>query len=504
MSLPFLTFQNVSVRYVNQTVFSQLDFQILPGQQWALVGESGAGKTSLLQALAGRLSVVGGHVAYGFYERFLETHPKQQDAFSSFRDLVAEVGQKHTFKNHSTNTADFYYQQRYHASDAQDAPTVQEYLSGLPAPSRPNPVWTLEKVVQAVRLEELRNKPLITLSNGETKHLLLAAAMLRNPQLLLLDMPLTGLDAESRVHFNQLLSEIIASGVTVVMATSAQEIPRAITHVAVLHQGKIISAQPKENFHHQVFSHGQKPALDAAALTGLLSDKPLAAYETILELKNVNVRYGHKTVLQNVDWRVQQGERWALLGPNGAGKSTLLSLLNGDHPQAFAQDITLFDRKRGTGETIWDIRKKIGFVSPELFQFFPYQNTCLEVVESGLYDTLGLMRKSQPENAAQALRWLELMGVADAKDKPLRTVSASVQRLCLLARALIKHPPLLILDEPCQGMDAQQQRGFKELLEQICAHSTTTLLYVTHYAQEIPACVTKVLRLEQGKVLAPA
>ena len=216
------------------------------------------------------------------------------------------------------------------------------------------------------------------------------------------------------------------------------------------------------------------------------------------------MRYGEKTVLDQVNWHVRPGEHWALLGHNGAGKTTLLSLLNGDNPQAFSKDITLFDRKRGTGETLWDIRKKIGFVSPELFQFFPYQNTCLEVVESGFYDTLGLHRKSQPGNAAQALAWLELLGIAQEKDKPLRNVSASVQRLCLLARALIKNPVLLILDEPCQGMDAQQRQRFKELLEVICAHSSTTLLYVTHYAQEIPACVTRVLRLEQGKVQALA
>ncbi|KAA3436997.1 ATP-binding cassette domain-containing protein [Rufibacter hautae] len=500
MSSPFLALRNVTVRHLNHLIFKDLHFQVNAGEHWALVGESGSGKSSLLQVIAGKLVVVGGHVEHGFYEAYLETH-SAPDPFFSFRDLLAKVGQKHSFRNFSSNTSDFYYQQRYHATEAQDAPTVEDYLAAVEAPHQDAPTWTLPKVIQSFGLQELRQKELIKLSNGETKRLLLAEALLRNPRLLLLDMPLTGLDVQTRTQFDGLLAQIMASGITVVMATSAQEIPEGITHVAVLEKGRIVSAQPKEQYEKSLQPDTETRKLDNVALVGLLSVEPAMAFETIVELKNVSVQYGSKMVLQNVDWQVRQGERWAVLGHNGAGKTTLLSLLNGDNPQAFSKDITLFDRRRGTGETIWDIKKKIGFVSPELFQFFPYHNTCLQVVESGVYDTLGMLKASQPENAARALQWLDLLGIAEDAPKTLRQVSASTQRLCLLARALIKNPPLLILDEPCQGMDDRQQEAFKQILNTLCAHSNTTLLYVTHYPGEIPECVTKVLRLENGQVV---
>ncbi|ALJ00063.1 ATP-binding cassette domain-containing protein [Rufibacter tibetensis] len=501
MSRPFLSLQNVTIRHQNHVLFHDLNFEVQPGEQWALIGESGSGKSSLLKAIAGEMSVVGGQVRYGFYEEYLEQQPVP-DIFFSFRNLLAMVGQKHTFKNLSTNTSTFYYQQRYHATDAEDAPTVEKYLTSVQPAVLADSWWTYARVISSFRLTELLQKQLIKLSNGETKRLLMAAAMLQNPKLLLLDMPLTGLDVESRAGFNQLLTEITSSGVTVILATSAQEIPEAITHVALLKKNRIVSAQPKAAYIPQRTKDQSNCPLKAELLSQLLSETESPEFSIIADLKNVTVTYGDKTVLDQVNWQVRQGERWALLGHNGAGKTTLLSLLNGDNPQAFSKDLTLFDRRRGTSETIWDIKKKIGFVSPELFQFFPHQQTCLQVVESGLYDTLGLFRKSQPGNATKARQWLELLGIAEEAQKPFRRVSASSQRLCLLARALIKHPPLLILDEPCQGMDAQQQERFEQVVDAICANSTTTLMYVTHYPEEIPSCVTKVLKLENGVVVS--
>ncbi len=499
MTSPFLSLRNVTVRHLNHIIFRDLSFEVQKGQHWAVVGESGSGKTSLLQAIAGKLSAVGGEVTHEFYKEYVQEHAVSDPLFT-FKDLIGEVGQRHSFRNFSTNSSNFYYQQRYHATDVEDAPTVEDYLSSTRPLEEVNAHWTYAQVVVTFSLQELLPMELIKLSNGETKRLIMAAALLKNPKLLLLDMPLTGLDVASRANFNGLLSQIIASGVTVVMATSAEEIPQAITHVAVLHQGKLVSAQPRESFDQNSFQPDSRGNIDLNLLAELLSSEKPSEFETIVELRDVSVEYCGKAVLQKVNWKIQQGERWALLGPNGAGKTTLLSLLNGDNPQAFSKDITLFDRKRGTGETIWDIKKKIGFVSPELFQFFPYQQTCLQVVESGLYDTLGLFKKSVPENAAKAMKWLELLGIGQEAQKNLRLEPASTQRLCLLARALIKNPPLLILDEPCQGMDAQQQQRFQQIMEAICAHSNTTLIYVTHYQQEIPSCVTKVLKLEQGRV----
>ena len=216
-------------------------------------------------------------------------------------------------------------------------------------------------------------------------------------------------------------------------------------------------------------------------------------------MKDVVIRYGGKTILDHINWTILQGERWALVGHNGAGKSTLLSLINADNPQAFANDIVLFDRQKGSGESIWDIKRNIGFFSPELYQYFPVDTSALQAVESGFYDTIGLFRPSNPIRVSIALRWMKLLFIDKHAHRLLRNLSPVDQRLCLLARALVKSPPLLILDEPFQGFDEVQKSYCKQLLNTICRQSNTTLLFVSHYTEEMPACITKVFQLKDGR-----
>ncbi|TXK48053.1 ATP-binding cassette domain-containing protein [Pontibacter qinzhouensis] len=498
---PVLLLQNITVKHLNHTLFRNLSFRINKGEQWALVGESGSGKTSLLQTIAGKYNVVSGTVQHVYYEEYLQQYPQHGKVFTH-HNLVAEVAQKHNFRNLSSNITEFYYQQRYHAADSEDAPTVANYLAGIEAPAEAESCWTVETVISTFQLEQLLDKQLIKLSNGETKRLLLAAALLRHPRLLLLDNPLTGLDVQTRAEFNQLIRQIADSGISVIMATAPTEVPEALTHVAILDKGTLVEQLPIAEYDPARVNMAPAFAPDLAALQSLLSHTAPQVFETIVKMEQVHIQYAQKLVLDNINWHIRQGERWALLGHNGAGKTTLLSLINGDNPQSYAQKLTLFDRKRGSGETIWDIRKKIGFVSPEMYQYFPNENTCLEVVESGFYDTLGLFRKSEEHHAAIALRWMQLLEIEQEAHLPLRAVSASTQRLCLLARALIKNPPLLILDEPCQGLDKHQQEQFKKLLDAICQQSNTTLIYVTHYQQEIPESVNKVLQLQNGVVVS--
>lgn len=317
--------------------------------------------------------------------------------------------------------------------------------------------------------------------------------------MLLLDNPLAGLDVQTRLEFNDLMTEISQSGITIIMATSPHEIPDAITNIAILDQQKIKKTVLKEAFEPEMFKSETVP-IDLHELK-LLGQKPDASFTTIISMENVNIRYGEKQILSNINWKVMPGERWALLGPNGAGKSTLLSLINGDNPQAYANRIVLFDRKRGSGESIWDIKEKIGFVSPELHQYFPTESSCLQVIESGFYDTLGLFRPSNSEKITIALRWMKLLQIETNAGKLFKNVNASTQRLVLLARALVKNRPLLIFDEPCQGLDDRQQQNFKYLLEMICQNSHATLIYVTHYPHEIPNVIDQVLRLEKGEMV---
>lgn len=221
--------------------------------------------------------------------------------------------------------------------------------------------------------------------------------------------------------------------------------------------------------------------------------------KVIISVQDLVKNYGSFQAVKGISFEVYEGEIFGLLGPNGAGKSTLLSLISGDNPQAFANHIILFDRKKGSGESIWDIKRKIGFFSPELYQYFPLETSCLDAVESGFYDTIGLFRPSDANLRAIALRWMALLGVAHLSAKALYQVSAVNQRLCLLARAFVKSPPLLILDEPCQGFSEEQVALFKDLVDAVCAESNTTVIYVSHYKEEIPLCVDKVFRLEGGE-----
>jgi len=489
-----ISINNITVRYLNNTLFRGLNFIIKKGEHWALIGESGSGKSALLHTIAGRFNITGGTVDHCFFDEFVQEHGYSENLLT-YHKLVALVEPKHHFRNLS-NTSDFYYQQRYNSSDSEDALTVERYLGAvIPTPGKPV-YWTFEKTTSLLKLGDLLQKQIIKLSNGETKRLMIAAALLKNPALLLLDSPLTGLDVQTRSAFNAIIDEIIASGISVIMATSPYEIPAAITQVAVLKNGAIAQTIPKERFNPDLFLQDDKDDVDNKELKALLDESTSKTpYKFIVNMNSLHIQYGEKVILDGINWQITPGERWALLGPNGAGKSTLLSLINGDNPQAYANDMVLFDKKRGTGESIWDIKSRIGFVSPELHQYFPTDNSCLQVIESGYYDTLGLFRQSTKTKAETALRWMKALEIEKYARVLLKNIPASAQRLCLLARALIKNPDLLIFDEPCQGLDAHQQHHFKTLVDTICSMSNVTLIYVSHYQQEIPESVTKVFEL---------
>ena len=489
-----LSINNVTVRYLNNTLFTGLNFTINQGEHWALIGGSGSGKSALLQTIAGRFNITGGTIDYPVFNELLKD--TSSGGKVTHQHLTALVEPRHHFKNLS-NTSNFYYQQRYNSSDSEDALTVTQYLNSIiPVPGK-LVYWDFQKVTALLKLGKLLDKQLIKLSNGETKRLMIAAALMKNPILLLLDNPLTGLDTETRAAFNDMINEIIRSGITLIMASSPGEIPAAITHVAVLNNGIVSQKMTRKQFNPDLFILDEPDQTDKQELKALLDDSVSKdKYLFIVNMNNVHIQYGDKVILDNINWQIKPGERWALLGPNGAGKSTLLSLINGDNPQAYANDIILFDKKRGTGESIWDIKSKIGFVSPELHQYFPTDNSCLQVIESGYYDTLGLFRQSSPSKAAKAVRWMKALEIEKYARVLLKNIPASAQRLCLLARALIKNPHLLIFDEPCQGLDTHQQRHFKNLVDSICGMSDVTLIYVSHYQEEIPDSVSKIFRLK--------
>lgn len=488
-----LEIADATVKHRGEVLFENLNFGIRKGEHWAVVGESGSGKSALLHTLAGKHILSQGSIHHHFYGEFISKNPVT-DPYFTYHDLIAFVDIKHDFRNLS-NTSDFYYQQRYNAWDSDDAPTVADFLEEKAGKATHKHDWTPDKIYEKFDLEPLRHKQLIKLSNGESKRMRIAAALLKGPALLLLDNPLAGLDVETRRKFGTLLSEIGQSGIAIVMTTSPLEIPDIITHVATLDAARKLKARKKADFSPGSLNPQAQNLPEPARIKKLLGQKEKIDFDVVVKMENVSVRYGENLILKNIEWEIKQGERWVLSGPNGSGKSTLLSLINGDNPQAYANEITLFDRKRGTGESIWDIKKKTGFMSPELYQYFPQNYSCLHVVESGFRDTLGLFTESDAAQRALASEWLEIMELAHLKEVKLCDISASRQRLCLLARALVKDPYLLILDEPCQGLDLHQQNYFRSIIDMVCELSKLSLIYVTHYREELPSCITNELKL---------
>jgi molybdate transport system ATP-binding protein len=193
-----------------------------------------------------------------------------------------------------------------------------------------------------------------------------------------------------------------------------------------------------------------------------------------------------------------------VLGPNGAGKTTLLSLILADNPQAYANDITLFGRRRGSGESIWEIKQSIGWVAPELQLYYPKSATCLDVICSGFFDSVGLYRQCSAGQREVALSWMRRLSLSEQAETPLEQVSEGEQRRVLIARALVKGPALLVLDEPCQGLDADNRDRVLQAINWVGSRPETSMIYVTHRADELPPNITHVLRLNEGRVVSQA
>jgi molybdate transport system ATP-binding protein len=481
-----LQFLNATLRRANGFILTHLNWTLNTNEHWAIVGPSGSGKSLFLDALAGKTTVSGGQLL----------HP-----VGTLKSAVELVARDYSFDWRVAGAAQF-YQQRFNAMTQDDAPTVRELLQNQirpvgtidPASVALPPLaysdnWLLE-VANQVRISHLLDRRLTSLSNGETRRTLLARSFLKRPRVLLLDNPFSGLDTDSRALLHHTLNQIAQTGTSLVMVLDERDVPSCVTNRLELGEQRTASSE-------QVSPSSVSDRSSRSSPSPPSSDPMAMRYSSpLLQLRSVTVRYGQKTVLDGVNWTVRQGEKWALLGPNGSGKSTLLSLITADNPQAYANDLELFGRKRGTGESIWSIKQRIGHVSPELHLYFPRQTTVFKTVASGLFDTMGLFRKLTPEQTVVVESQLRDLELWEVRDLPLSTLSAGQQRWVLLGRALVKKPPLLILDEPTQGLDATHTEQFRQRIDQLCViNPDLTLIYVTHYPDELPDCITHTLRL---------
>lgn len=299
-----LSVSDARIKFRTRTIFDNLNFEWEDGQHWAIVGANGSGKTALLQTLAGKLIVASGSLKHTFADAFLEEE-KKVNAFFTYHDLIQLVDVRHVFKNKS-NTKDFYYQQRYNTSDADNTLTVSEYLAEQNTPCARHQHWTLDRVKSTFGLEKLWDKSLLKLSNGENKRLRLAAALLKNPVLLMLDNLYTGLDAETRITFNNILTEIAQSGTAIIVVTTPFEVPDVVTRVLVLDECKMLHNLPKSDFYPNNHCPDKTPKVDFEVLETLLA-KPIPLFESIVDLKNATIRYGDTVVLENISWKIRAG-----------------------------------------------------------------------------------------------------------------------------------------------------------------------------------------------------
>jgi len=477
MTDPVVHIDQLNLQYAGNVVLDQLDWQIHRGEHWLIGGKSGSGKSSLAKALAG-LEKTSGNIQVHFNHQ------------SALPPRALYVSNWYQFTN-LEGDRNFYYQQRYNKQQKNDTLTVYAELAAY-AESENLSFADLEQYLDLFEFVDLKGTQLIELSSGEHKKLQLIKALWLKPQLLIVDEPYTGLDKASRRKLNSFFDGLAVSGVQLVLVTNETDLPAAINRFAEIENGKINRAA-------NVKALSMDAIRTQQTLPAFLREAPVSSSDTMVHMENIHVRYGDKVVLDGINWTVRAGEKWLLQGHNGSGKSTLLSLITGDHPQAYANHISLFGQPRGSGESIWEIKERVGIISPELHWYFDKTARVWQAVASGFYDSIGLFRQVSYEQQQKIDQLLAFFELTDVKDRLITTLPLGKQRLVLLARTIIKNPPLLILDEPCQGLDHTQTALFNAVVDELCTFGKT-LIYVGHYETQLPDCLEKKLILEKGKV----
>lgn len=507
------------VRHPQMRMGAPIDFELLVGEQLAIVGDNGSGKTRLVDILTGKCALM----------------PMQEvkyDFAPSRAKMVSDNIKYLTFRDsYGTNEGVYYYQQRWNQNDIEETPLVRDLLAesfrmaeeGLTrktvfdkflvrdetpeqeaarlqqeAEDKKLMHQELEKVrkhlYEIFHLEQLLDKHIILLSSGELRKFQLTKTLLTNPRVLIMDNPFIGLDVTARGQLAEFLTLLTReTNVSVVLVLSkTDDIPEFITHVVTVKDLKVGKKMTLREFREsqvpvpaRMLTEEKERAILEMESEGQ-GARSEGQEETVIEFRNVNIRYGERTILKDLNLVVKQGEHWALNGENGAGKSTLLSIVCADNPQSYANDIVLFGHQRGKGESIWDIKKHIGYISPEMHRAYMKDIPAIDIVASGLSDVSGLYKKPKPEQRSVCEFWMNIFGVKQYADTTFLKLSSGEQRLVLLARAFVKDPSLLILDEPLHGLDLKNRRLVKDVIEVFCQRKNKTMLMVTHYREEYP------------------
>ncbi len=467
---------------------SPVSLDIQKGEHLAIVGPNGAGKSMLVDVLLGRYPLRQGTMEYDFSPSS-SNRVYENVKYITFRDTYGSAD------------ANYCYQLRWNVHDQDEAiPTVRELLGKVADED-----FMLE-VLRMFAIEHLLDKRIVLLSSGELRKFQLAEALLSSPRLLIIDNPFIGLDVATRALLCSVLGSLsLKKGLQIVLVLSMlDDVPGFITSVVPV-EGMSVGEKVSRDEYLSKLDIVYDVAAIKQAQQRVLSLPCKAAIgqseegREVVRLNGVSVKYDDRVILKELDWVVQEGDVWALSGENGAGKSTLLSLVCADNLQSYACDIALFGRKRGTGESIWEIKKNIGYVSPEMHRSYLRNLPVIDIVASGLHDSIGLYVNTPAGELAACEWWLETFGILELRDKSFLKISSGEQRLVLLARAFVKDPSLLILDEPLHGLDTYRRRMAKAVIEAFSQRNGKTLLYVSHYENEMPNTITKRLFLKRNR-----
>lgn len=350
----------------------------------------------------------------------------------------------------------------------------------------------LQRLCVIFKLSPLLARPFSGLSTGETRKLLLARAILSQPKLLILDEPWDGLDQQACHDLNVLLAELASQLTMLLVVNRLSEVPDYCRQLILLQAGSIQWQSQVHNDLPELLAHiaqlqhmQQQELVLPAKDEDRFAPHPLDNTAPLVKLKQAKVSYGEQVVFSGLDWTIMPNEHWQVSGPNGSGKTCLLNLINGDHPQCYVNDIYVFGYQRGSGESIWQIKQYIGYMSNGLHLDYRVNCSILHVILSGFYDSIGLYQNPTNKQKLLAQQWLALMALEQQQNTPFQQLSFGDQRLVLIARAMVKHPALLVLDEPCNGLDDINRLKVLALIELLAREGNTTLLYVNHHQEDV-------------------
>ena len=481
---PLITLDGISLRMGGTILLPGTSWEIRAGENWAILGSNGSGKSALARAIKGDVPHVRG--------KLIRHDPEAAGTRIGY--VAFELQEEILLREDRHEEARFFSGNKGHALTAGEMLLRDDGNQDV-----------FNRLVKLLGLRPLLERGLRTLSNGEFRKILIARALLRSPKLMILDDPFAGLDVGNRNLLAKTVTDLMNHGTQIILVTQRiEEVIPGISHVLLIRNGRVAKTGRRSDVitpeRMKSFQSEGKPAsekrLPALPLPAARKAKGATA-DLLVEMKHVTVAYGDLVVFKQLNWTVRRNENWAVVGPNGSGKTTLLGMITGDNLQAYSNEVYLFGKKRGEGESIWDIRRRLGVISPELQLQYRHPLPAREVILSGFFDSIGLYRKATKEQVALADQWMEFLGMTDRADRPFNRLSYGEKRLMLIARAMVKSPELLILDEPCQGLDRSNREMVLALMQSIGSGGSTGLIYITHHQEELIPCISHILDLQK-------